>query len=44
MTQYKMNFCSLISGLLLLSSLYSYYVCVFGGALLESCTGGLVYR
>lgn len=22
----------------------SYYVCVFGGALLESCTGGLVYR
>lgn len=21
-----------------------YYVCVFGGALLESCTGGLVYR
>lgn len=21
-----------------------YYVCVFGGALLESCTGGLMYR
>lgn len=21
-----------------------YYVCVFGGALQESCTGGLVYR
>ena len=21
-----------------------YYVCVFGGPLLESCTGGLVYR
>jgi predicted enzyme related to lactoylglutathione lyase len=21
-----------------------YYVCVFGGALLESCTGGLLYR
>jgi hypothetical protein len=21
-----------------------YYVCVFGGPLLESCTGGLMYR
>lgn len=21
-----------------------YYVCVFGGAVLESCTGGLMYR
>ena len=32
----------MISGFFLLPS--SYYVCVFGGALLESCTGGLVYR